>query len=247
MENEVTTQPLDQLMTKLGLSNADLVKASTEQLSFKMVQKGRKGVRLTLNIQEKILRALLAAKPGIQLKRRELFHYDLDESVIEKIHKAQKKISSKKIKYPEYIDLLTSAGITRYLVEVGSHRITFYGTGGEAYVQENPKISESSLGYYDEEVLRSTILDAQNDRIDYPTFLKKIYEAGISNYEVNLRNRKISYNGLEHSYRELIPAKDAKPAVKVIAPAKPAPKKVSSKKSKKPKRFRKSHRIKPRK
>ena len=35
--------PLDELMTELGLSNADLVKASTEQLTFKMVQKARGG------------------------------------------------------------------------------------------------------------------------------------------------------------------------------------------------------------
>ncbi len=52
------TSPLDELMTELGLSNADLVKASTEQLTFKMVQKARKGKPLTPNVQNKILAAL---------------------------------------------------------------------------------------------------------------------------------------------------------------------------------------------
>ncbi len=45
-------------MTRLGLSNADLVKASTEQLTFKMIQKARKGKPLTPNVQNKILAAL---------------------------------------------------------------------------------------------------------------------------------------------------------------------------------------------
>ena len=47
-------QPLDAVMVRLNLSNADLVRVSGEQLSFKMVQKGRKGKPLSLNIQNKI-------------------------------------------------------------------------------------------------------------------------------------------------------------------------------------------------
>ncbi len=62
-------------MTKLDLKNADLVRVSTEQLTFKMVQKGRKGRRLTLNVQTKILKALLAVKPDLNLKLRDLFRY----------------------------------------------------------------------------------------------------------------------------------------------------------------------------
>jgi len=58
------TSPLDELMTELGLSNADLVKASTEQLTFKMVQKARKGKPLTPNVQNKILAALKVLLPG---------------------------------------------------------------------------------------------------------------------------------------------------------------------------------------
>lgn len=58
------TSPLDELMTERGLSNADLVKASTEQLTFKMVQKARKGKPLTPNVQNKILAALKVLVPG---------------------------------------------------------------------------------------------------------------------------------------------------------------------------------------
>jgi len=61
---ELGVQPLDGILCNLGLSNADIVSASTKQLTFKMVQKGRKGRRLTPNIQKKILEALNAASSG---------------------------------------------------------------------------------------------------------------------------------------------------------------------------------------
>jgi hypothetical protein len=54
-------QPLEEVMRRLNLTAAQLVEASTEQLSFKMVQKGRKGRRLTPNVQKKILNALSKA------------------------------------------------------------------------------------------------------------------------------------------------------------------------------------------
>ena len=53
-------QPLDQILTDLGVENRDLVTASTEQLTHKQVQKGRKGRRLTSKLQKKIAVALNA-------------------------------------------------------------------------------------------------------------------------------------------------------------------------------------------
>ena len=61
MNLENGPQPLNEVMERLGLTNADLVAASTRQLSFKMLQKGRKGRRLTAHAQKKILTALQAA------------------------------------------------------------------------------------------------------------------------------------------------------------------------------------------
>ena len=74
-EMDMGTQPLDAIMTQLGLSNDDLAHASTEQLTHKMVQKGRKGRRLTLNAQLKIKRALNTAKPGENSTLEKLFNY----------------------------------------------------------------------------------------------------------------------------------------------------------------------------
>lgn len=74
-EKDFGVQPLDAVMTRLELSNHDLVSASTQQLSHKMVQKGRRGRRLTLKVQQKILTAVLAAKPDVRLALQDLFNY----------------------------------------------------------------------------------------------------------------------------------------------------------------------------
>lgn len=58
IERDLGPQPLDEIMQANDLSNHDLVEASTEQLSHKMVARGRKGRRLKRKAQEKIMRAL---------------------------------------------------------------------------------------------------------------------------------------------------------------------------------------------
>jgi len=69
MEDSLTKdlgpQPLDVILDEIGLSNHQLVALSTEQLTHKQVQKARKGRRISVNIQRKILRALNAF-PGTE-------------------------------------------------------------------------------------------------------------------------------------------------------------------------------------
>ncbi len=62
-------------MTRLGLSNTDVVNASTQQLTHKMVAKGRKGRRLTDSAQKKIPIAIQALKPAEKLAKKDLFNY----------------------------------------------------------------------------------------------------------------------------------------------------------------------------
>lgn len=72
-------QPLDRLLDELGLTNHELVGASTEQLTHKQIQKARKGRRVTANIQRKILAALEAAvgeDDKGRFKREDLFNYE---------------------------------------------------------------------------------------------------------------------------------------------------------------------------
>lgn len=238
MENDNIPQPLDTIMTQLGISNADLVNASTEQLTFKMVNKGRKGRRLAPKIQEKILKALLTLKPESKLRRRDLFLYEPDESVVKQVTNALTLARSRKISYPQFVDLLGKAGITRYKADVGPNRITFFITQGEAHLEQGSTISESAPGNYNEDGIRSAITDAQKGVIDHPTFLRRIYEAGISVYEVNVQNRKIVYKGQTQVYRETIPSSTPAPKTVEATPAPKPPKKKAVKKVVK----RKNHR-----
>ncbi|OQA58237.1 MAG: hypothetical protein BWY42_00199 [Candidatus Omnitrophica bacterium ADurb.Bin277] len=75
MADELGTQHLDAIMKRINLSNHDLVAASKEQLTHKMVQKGRKGRRLTPNVKTKILNALHNAVPGEKFAHRDIFNY----------------------------------------------------------------------------------------------------------------------------------------------------------------------------
>ena len=68
-------QPLDAVMNTLDLKNHDLVAVSKEQLTHKMVSKGRKGRRLSLNVQLKILNALNTAQDRQVFTLKDLFVY----------------------------------------------------------------------------------------------------------------------------------------------------------------------------
>ncbi len=229
MDTEQTTpQPLDVLMTRLGITNADLVKASTEQLSFKMVQKGRTGRRITPNIQDKILNALVKIKPDLQTRRRDLFRYELNEEAVTIIHEALVLSDQKKIKYPQFVDMLVAAGINRYAVDVVTGQMTFYAAAGEAHVIAGTVAVEGSAGFYHEPGFRSAIVDSQKGLIDHSTFLKRIYQAGITSYEANVRERRIVYRGLEQSFREDISLTAAEP--EPIAVAEPLPVSIAEEK-----------------
>jgi len=57
-ERELGPQPLLEVLAKHGLSATDLVEASSEQLTHKMVARAVKGRRLTTNAMGKVVRAL---------------------------------------------------------------------------------------------------------------------------------------------------------------------------------------------
>ncbi len=79
-ELDLGPQPLAGLLQQLALSPSDLVAASGEQLTHKMVARGAKGRRLTRNTMEKLLRALNKAaardaRPPATYALADLFNY----------------------------------------------------------------------------------------------------------------------------------------------------------------------------
>lgn len=74
IERNLGEQPIAGVMDEAGLKGKDLVAVSTEQLTFKMVSKARKGRRLTRNVQFKVLNALNKAT-GKSYALNQLFNY----------------------------------------------------------------------------------------------------------------------------------------------------------------------------
>lgn len=74
-ERNLGPQPLAELMTRLELKPHDLVSASKEQLTHKMVSRGCKGRRLTCRVQVKILNALNTLTKSTY-QRADLFTYE---------------------------------------------------------------------------------------------------------------------------------------------------------------------------
>ena len=73
-ERNLGPQPIAGIMEKLGLKSHDLVAASTQQITHKMVARACKGRRLTVNTKLKIRNALNAATEK-QYSLKEIFNY----------------------------------------------------------------------------------------------------------------------------------------------------------------------------
>jgi len=74
IERNLGPQPVGALLTKHGLSQHDLVAASTEQITHKMVNRAVRGRRLTTHVMAKIRNALNLAADGTY-KLSDLFTY----------------------------------------------------------------------------------------------------------------------------------------------------------------------------
>jgi hypothetical protein len=74
IERDLGPQPITAILAKHNLKPHDLVAASTQQLTHKMVSRACKGRRLTLNTQTKILNALNLVT-GKNYSLRDLFSY----------------------------------------------------------------------------------------------------------------------------------------------------------------------------
>ncbi len=73
-DRDLGEQPLARLLAERNLKSHDLVAASTEQITHKMVARACKGRWLTPNVQGKILRAYRTAS-GSDARLSDLFTY----------------------------------------------------------------------------------------------------------------------------------------------------------------------------
>jgi hypothetical protein len=74
IERNLGEQPIAQILGELGLKPTDLVSASTEHITHKMVSRACKGRRLTPNAQAKVRNALNKAADR-EFSMTDLFTY----------------------------------------------------------------------------------------------------------------------------------------------------------------------------
>ncbi len=74
IERNFGEQPIARIMREHNLRSHDLVAASTEQITHKMVSRAGRGRRLTPNVQAKI-RTALSRAAGREYALEELFTY----------------------------------------------------------------------------------------------------------------------------------------------------------------------------
>lgn len=74
IKRDMGEQPIVAVLAKHGLKSHDIVAASTEQITHKMVSRACKGRRLSVRVQCKIRNAVNGAA-GAEYKNGELFNY----------------------------------------------------------------------------------------------------------------------------------------------------------------------------
>ena len=76
IEMDVGVQPLDAIMTEKGIKNHDLVEVAPPGfITHKQIQKGRKGRRLSMHMQDKVLDALNAFIAPESYEFKDIFNY----------------------------------------------------------------------------------------------------------------------------------------------------------------------------
>lgn len=115
------------------------------------------------------------------------------------------------ISYPVLAHRLREAGVRRYEVDVPTHTAVYHGTGqgaGEPLTLRGPEIATSGAAAapFHPEGVQAAILASQRREIDYDRFLERIWQSGVTRYDVDLEARTITYRGQGgEAYEERIP------------------------------------------
>jgi uncharacterized protein YbcV (DUF1398 family) len=111
--------------------------------------------------------------------------------------------------YPRVFDALKAAGVRYYITDVVRYEIEYFGDE-ESAVEEGPQGFRAEVGVFNQAKVVEAIRRTQRKETDYPTFLKEIAAAGVSNYRVDMKDRTVSYYGHDprNKYVEQIPVWD---------------------------------------
>ena len=116
------------------------------------------------------------------------------------------KTAKGEMPYPVLASRLREAGFRRYEVDVRTHTAIYQGTG-EPLTVKGPEIAGAGAAVpLHQEGLREAILANQRKEIDYDGFLERIWQSGVTRYDVDLEARTVTYRGDGgEAYEERIP------------------------------------------
>jgi len=117
------------------------------------------------------------------------------------INECSKRSLDGTITFPDQVMKLIAARTERYIADLIGLKKTYFGTKDEIHITdlvlENLK---KVITDFDEKEIKNAVIDIQQDRIDYKTFLHHIMAAGCSHYEVFLTGKKAIYFGRDGSF-----------------------------------------------
>lgn len=101
-----------------------------------------------------------------------------------------------KISFPEAVRRMIEIGVERYRVDLTLLQNTYYSLQHETYEEKIPlRDAPAVSSNFSLEAVRGSIREAQQGKIDYPEFLRRVMQAGCCFYEVFIAGEKVIYFG----------------------------------------------------
>ncbi len=101
-----------------------------------------------------------------------------------------------KIAFPEYVRRLDAVNVERYCANLVRLDKIYYSSNGQVHTEhmplKNPPVIAESFMH---DQVKAAISQAQQRKIDYPEFLRRIMSAGVVYYDVFVKGRKTIYTG----------------------------------------------------
>lgn len=110
--------------------------------------------------------------------------------------------------FPESLKRLKEMGVERYFMDLVNMEKIYYSDNNESVrlplkIMNTPAINSEM----NEEKVVATLREIQQDKIDYPTFIRGIMDNGVYGYIVFLSGRKAVYLGRKgEMYTEFFPS-----------------------------------------
>lgn len=122
------------------------------------------------------------------------------EPIMERaVRDALEKNRRKEIDYPALAQLLRQAGVRSYRADVPAHVLTYQGDG-ESFTETGREIvpaAERSPRKFDADEIRAALAANQRGQGDYEDFLRQIWAAGVTHYDVDLDAATVTYRGAQ--------------------------------------------------